>query len=574
MNVVTPYPASQKGGGSRPGTKFVWDELRPLLGYLVLFSFFINLLFLVPAIFMQQVFDRVLSSRSQETLIVLLVGAGVALLILLLLDYLRNRLQNLVGNIVDERLSPPVVHAIVARAARMPHSTSLEAIRDIAALRAVFSANGIVALIDAPWAVIYVGVIWLYHPALGTGAAFAALVMLGLAWLNDRLTRQSLEGLQKDGQRASQYVENSLRNAEVLQVLGMTESLLERWLSLKDKVALLQTRVTRHGVAFTALTRFSRQAIQILMLALGAYLVLSELASPGSMIATTIILGRAVQPVEQLVGSWRMLTDGRAAYRRLRELSKEFDQRPTRLSLTRPDGRLAADGVSYCAAGADKRLILNSVSFTLAPGEALAILGPSAAGKSTLARLLTGVWAPTTGAVRLDGADVAYWRREELGPWIGYLPQDVELFDGTVADNIARLAQVDSEKVVAAAKRAGLHELILTLPNGYDTPVGEHGSRLSPGQRQRVAYARALYGDPRLVVLDEPNSNLDGAGEAALAQSLGVLRKQGVTSVVVTHRPSLIAHVDKILVLDSGRVQHFGPATEVMKSIQKRIQAA
>ncbi len=231
--------------GSRPATKFVWDELRPLLGYLALFSFFINVLFLVPAIFMQQVFDRVLSSRSQETLIVLLVGAGVALLILLLLDYLRNRLQNLVGNIVDERLSPPVVHAIVARTARMPHSTSLEAIRDIAALRAVFSANGIVALMDAPWAVIYVAVIWLYHPALGIGAAFAAFLMLGLAWLNDRLTRRSLEGLQKEGQRASQYVENSLRNAEVLQVLGMTENLLERWLLLKDQVALLHTRVTR-----------------------------------------------------------------------------------------------------------------------------------------------------------------------------------------------------------------------------------------------------------------------------------------------------------------------------------------
>ena len=281
MNLVTPYPTAQKGVRARAAAKFVWDELRPLLGYLALFSFFINLLFLVPAIFMQQVFDRVLSSRSQETLIVLLVGAGVALLILLLLDYLRNRLQNLVGNIVDERLSPPVVHAIVAKTARMPHSISLEAIRDIAALRAVFSANGIVALLDAPWAVVYVAVIWLFHPALGIGAAFAAFLMLGLAWLNDRVTRRSLEGLQKDGQRASQYVESSLRNAEVLQVLGMTENLLERWLLLKDQVALLHTRATRNGVGFTALTRFSRQAIQILMLALGAYLVLSELGFAG-----------------------------------------------------------------------------------------------------------------------------------------------------------------------------------------------------------------------------------------------------------------------------------------------------
>jgi PrtD family type I secretion system ABC transporter len=553
--------------------KLLWDELRPLIRYLAGFSFCINLLFLVPAIFTLQVFDRVIPSNSMETLLVLLAGTGVALGILLLLDFVRNRLQNILGTIIDERLSPPVVNAIVARAARAPQSARTEGMRDITAVRNVFSANGLIALFDAPWVVVYVIVIWFCHPALGVGAALSAILMLVLAWLNARAIGAMSERLQKEGRRAAQYVESSLRNAEVLQALGMTERLLKRWRKLQDEVAAIQTSSGRSAVAYTAVTKFVRQAIQILMMALGAYLVLSQQASPGVMIATTILLGRAVQPVEQLVANWRPLTDAFAAYRRLRELlARDFDRVQPRMSMPRPEGHVSVEAVSYRAQGSEK-LILANIAVSLAPGEALAIIGPSAAGKSTLARLLTGVWTPTAGTVRLDGVDVAYWPREDLGPWIGYVPQDVELFDGSVAENIARLDEVDSETVIAAAKRANVHEMILTLAQGYDTPVGEHGVRLSPGQRQRIALARALYGDPRLVVLDEPNSNLDGGGEIALAQALSGLRAEGVSSVVVTHRPSLIAHVDKILVLDAGRVQQYGPAAEVMKAMQMQAQA-
>lgn len=552
--------------------KTLWMELRPLLLYIAAFSFFINLLFLVPAFFTLQVFDRVISTSSHETLLVLLAGTGVALLILLLLDYLRTRLQNVVGIMVDERLSPPVVNAIVERAARAPSGVRTEGIRDVAALRAVFSANGLIAVFDAPWVFVYVFVIWMFHPALGVGAAFSALLMLGLAWLNDRISRRSLETLQNEGRRAAQYVESSLRNAEVLQALGMTQRLLVRWRALQDQIATMQTSASRSTVAFTAGTKAARQAIQILMLALGAYLVLSQQASAGVMIATSILLGRAVQPVEQLVGSWRTLIEARAAYGRLQELSKDFERTEPHVAMPRPEGRLSAENISYRAAGSET-LVLSNIVFALAPGEALAIVGPSAAGKSTLARVLTGVWRPSSGKVRLDGADVSYWPREELGPYIGYVPQDVELFDGSVADNIARLDKVDSEAVVAAAVRANAHDMILTLPKGYDTPVGEHGSRLSPGQRQRIALARALYGNPQLVILDEPNSNLDGAGEVALAQAMSGLRQAGVTSVVVTHRPSLIAHVDKILVLAAGRIQQFGPASEVMRDMQRQAQA-
>ena len=551
--------------------KPLWNELRPRLGAIAAFSFFINVLFLAPAIFMLQVFDRVIPSNSQDTLVVLLLGTVIALVILLLLDYVRNRLQNLLGNIIDDQLSPPVVKAIVARAARLPNGARSDGIRDVATFRNLFSANGLIALFDAPWVVIYVAVIWLFHPALGMGAAIASLLMLALAWLNNRVSQGVLEDLQKDGRRASHYVESSLRNAEVLQALGMTENLLAKWRKLQQHISTGQTSASRRTVSFMALTKFLRQAIQVFMMALGAYLVLTQQASAGVMIATTVLLGRAIQPVEQLVGSWRMLIDARSAYGRLAELAQHFEREEPRLSMPRPDGALSVDGVSYRAPGSDKPILLG-VSFSLAAGEALAVLGASAAGKSTLARVLTGVWPSTNGSVRLDGVDVAYWPRQNLGPWMGYVPQDVELFDGSVADNIARLGEVDSEAVVKAAKRANAHELILGLEHGYDTRVGEQGARLSPGQRQRVALARALYGDPRVVILDEPNSNLDSEGEIALARAMSGLRNEGVTTVVITHRPSLIAHVDKILMLNAGRVQKFGPSAEVMKALQQQAQ--
>ncbi len=553
--------------------KSLLPEVKPLLVHLGAFSFAMNLLFLVPAIFTLQIFDRVIPSNSVETLAVLLVGVGISLAILLVLDYARLRLQHVTGNIIDERLSPAVIQTIVKATALAPHALRTDPIRDVGLLRNLFSANGVTALFDAPWVIVYVGVIWLFHPMLGVGAAFCAALMLVLAWLNDRLTRSALDKLQIEGLRASRYVDGSLRNAEVLQAMGMTQRLLGRWRKLQDEILDMQTRATRTSVAFIAITKFARQAIQVAMLSIGAYLVLTQQASAGVMIATTILLGRAVQPVEQLVGSWRTLSDARAAYLRLLDISKYFDTGQVRVALPPPQGRVVVDAVSFRPPQSDKAL-LAGVSLQLEPGEALAIIGASAAGKSTLARLLTGIWLPSAGKVRLDGVDVSDWPREELGPWIGYVPQDVELFDGTVAENIGRLNELDSEAVIKAAMRANAHQMIVQLPQGYDTPVGDQGVRLSPGQRQRIALARAMYGDVRLLILDEPNSSLDSDGEMALARALSAIRADGVTSVVVTHRPSLIAHVDKILILEGGRIKQFGPAGEVMKSMQKLAQAS
>ena len=551
----------------------LWKDLRALLGYIGLFSLCTNLLYLVPALFMLQVFDRVLPTGSVETLQVLLAGTAVALGIMLMLDYLRSSLQTVLGNLVEERLAPSVVEALVQRAARAPHAATAEGVRDVGTLKNLLASNGLTALFDAPWAPLYVALIWAFHPALGWGALAAMALMLALAWLNERTSRGVLEALQADGRRAGRYVESSLRNAELLQALGMTAALLARWQALQGKLAAAQAGAARGATVFGALTRSTRQAISILMLALGAWLVLSGQASPGVMIATTVLLGRAVAPVEQLVGSWRMLADARAAYHRLAALAQEFGAPGAQQALPCPQGRIDVDNLSFRAPGLERPILLN-LAFSLAAGESLAIIGPSAAGKSTLARLLVGVWGSSTGTVRLDGADVACWPRRELGPWIGYVPQDVALFDATVGENIARLGAAGGADVVAAAMRADAHEMILALPQGYDTEVGEQGMRLSPGQRQRVALARALFGAPRLVVLDEPNSNLDGAGEVALARAVSGLQNDGITTIIITHRPALIAHVDKILVLEGGRVKRFGPAAEVMKELQRQSQGA
>ena len=390
--------------------------------------------------------------------------------------------------------------------------------------------------------------------------------MLVLALLNDRLTRRDIEELQKEASVATRVLEDSLANAEVVQTMGMTDALLGRWQKRSDRVAELQRDAARKSVAMASFTRTTRQAVQVCIQAVGAWLVITQQGTPGVLVASTILLGRALAPMEQIVGSWRVLAEARVAWERLTELLTQRAAKPDKMALPAPTGALNAQGLVWRAPGGE-RVILAGVSLALQPGESLAIVGASGAGKSTLVRLLTGVWAPHAGTVRLDGVDVAQWPREELGPHIGYVPQDVELFGGTVADNIARLGQPDPMEVVAAAQQAQVHEMILALPQGYDTVIDPRGSLLSPGQRQRIALARALYGNPKLVVLDEPNSNLDGAGEQALAQTL-IQLKGKATVVVVTHRISLVQHVDKMLVLDGGRVQHFGTVADVTQAMQ------
>jgi len=537
---------------------------RPLLLVAGL-SFFINLLLLAPALFMLQVFDRVLASQSGETLLVLTLGVAIALALMLALDYLRSRLQGVVGNLAADALSPTVATITLAVGAQRSGRASSEGLRDVNSLRGLFSSQGLVALFDAPWVVVYVAVISLAHPALGIAALLAALVMLALAIINDRLTRKDIEAVVKRSAEATRYLEASLQNAEVAQVLGMSDALIARWRKLNAEVIAQQAPTARKSVAMAALTRAVRQSIQVLMLGLGAWLVISGEASAGVMIATTVLLGRTLAPIEQVVGSWRVLAEGRAAWLRLSEMLNAADATPAGMALPAPEGQLTAHQLVFRAPRAE-RMILAGVSLQLEPGESLAVIGPSGAGKSTLVRLLTGIWKPSAGTVRLDGADLSLWPREEIGPHIGYVPQDVELFAGTVGENIARLGEVNAKEVVQAAELANCHDLILGLPDGYDTLVDPASAVLSPGQRQRIALARALYGNPPLVILDEPNSNLDGAGEQALSDTLKSLRGHA-TVVIVTHRSTLTQHVDKILLLEAGTVKGFGPRAQIIQAL-------
>jgi PrtD family type I secretion system ABC transporter len=392
--------------------------------------------------------------------------------------------------------------------------------------------------------------------------------MLLLAVLNERLTRAPLERTLAAGRRAGRFIDAATGHAETVSALGMQRAVTERWQSLNEAALGEQGAASGLGATFAGLTKFTRQFIQMAMLGTGAYLVIEQHLSAGVMIAATIILGRALAPVEALVAGWRSLVEVRSAWRRLLQLFAATAPAGAATPLPAPRGALGVERVVYGFAGG-ARPALRGVSFALAAGDSLGVIGPTAAGKSTLARLLVGVWKPVSGAVRLDGADVATWDREQLGRHLGYVPQSVGLFTGTVAENIARLGQPDGEAVVRAAQRAHAHDMILRLPKGYDTDVGEAGAALSPGQRQRVALARALYGEPRLVVLDEPNANLDADGDEALLRSLRGLKEDGVTVVVIAHRPSLLGGVDKLLVLKEGAAELFGPRAEVMARVTR-----
>lgn len=529
-------------------------------------SLVLNLALLMPSIYMMQVFDRVFSSRSMETLVMLSALAFLALALGYCMDVVRARALGWSGRALDRRLSSPALASVLREAAGITGRASTDVLRDIAQLRAFLSGTGVQALFDAPWLPIYVLVISLMHPLLGLAAALGACMLVALGVLNERLMRGRAERSQRYARDTTRHAEALTRNAEVIIGMGMTRAAVGSWEVRHDQLLDAQAQLGSASSRLTAAARITRQALQIVMLALGAWLVVDIHASPGIMVAATILLGRALQPVEQLIGGWKVLVEARGAWRRLSE-RPAVQTAQAGLELPAPTGRVEVERVIFSPVPLRPPLI-KGVAFTLEPGESLGVIGPSASGKTTLIRLILGIWKPQVGVIRLDGADIARWDRDALGQHVGYLPQDVELFAGTVAENIARLGPVDSEHVVAAARLAHAHEMILRLPEGYETQIGEAGTILSGGQRQRIAFARALYGDPRLVVLDEPNANLDAEGEAALAAALGELKARCVTTIMVGHRPALMSQLDKLAMLKDGALEAFGPSASVLSRLR------
>lgn len=536
------------------------------------FSFFMNMLLLTPSLYMLQVYDRVLGSRSEETLWFISLLIIFTLVVMGAMELVRSRLLVRANNAIDAQLAPFLLQKMAAGATSPEGNQYATGLRDLQAIKTFLTGSGIMALFDAPWMPIAMIILWYMHFYLFLVALAGAVLMVGLTILNELLTRKPLEDANAAGRMAGKHVEIALRNAEVVNAMGMLRGVAGRWSGLNDRVIALQSKASRRAGNISGVTKFVRQAIQSLGLGVGALIVLREPTfTPGMMIAGTIVLGKALGPIELLIASWKGFLEARIAYSRLDAFMKAQHLELEPMELPPPSGQIALEKVTF-GIRATNKVILKDISFGLPSGESLGIIGPSAAGKSTLARLLVGVWKPLQGTIRLDGADMASWPSERLGPYIGYLPQDIELFAGTIADNIARLDEPDSEKVIKAAQLTGLHEMILKMPKGYDTYIGENGAVLSGGQRQRIGLARALYGDPKLVVLDEPNASLDNDGELALLQAMAYLKQMGTTLVIITHKVSLLSGVDKLLVMQDGALAVFGPREGVLKHLLEQQQ--
>jgi PrtD family type I secretion system ABC transporter len=516
---------------------------------------------------MLQVFDRVLSSGSLDTLLWLTIAAVFAILIYGVLELARRRLLSRTGAWLDSQLAGPVIRRSVD--ARLSGIRSEAGLADVQEMKIFLGGDAILAFLDAPWMPIFILVIWLLHPALGWLALAGAITLFVVAIVNDRLTRRQLQKSRATLQHNQNAAQQYLDNAETVRALGMLGPLLDLWQKTRRGIRddTERSSAVTHGL--TSLTKSVRLTLQVLILGTGAWFVLQGELTGGGMIAAAIILSRALSPVERALVAWRGYVSARAASRNLADLFRAVGSGSTSLTLPDPTGELTIENLRYQPQHANAPII-KQANLHLEPGETCGIIGPSGSGKSTLCRLIVGAWKPTFGHVRLDGADVASWDPDELGQHIGYLPQTVELFPGTIAQNIARMRESDDAAVIEAAKLADVHEMILRLPEGYNTDVGLHGHRLSGGQKQRIALARALFGKPALIVLDEPNSNLDNPGEQALLRSLVKLKQHGRTILVVAHQPNTLRTADKVLVLKEGMVEAFGERDEVLRSVMRR----
>ena len=533
------------------------------------FSCAINLLMLVPALYMLQIYDRVLSSRNETTLLMLtLIVVGLYVLDTAL-ELVRSKTMIRASAALDLRLGERVFDASFRRYMDTRTGNPGQALGDLTNIRQFLTGKGLFAFFDAPWTPVFIVVIALLNPWLGVFALVSASLLFALAWLNERATGPVLAEATRVAQSAQNYATGQLRNAEAIHAMGMLPSLRRRWQERQNRFLALQAEASDRAAGISGLTRFARITMQSAILGLGALLVLDHQLSAGGMIAASILLGRALAPVDLAISTWRSLVSARGAYARLDELLEERPAPEARTALPRPQGHVTVQNLVLGAPGS-RNPILKGISFGATPGMLVAVVGASASGKSSLARALVGVWSPLAGVVRLDSADVGMWDKNELGPWIGYLPQDIELFEGTIAENIARFGPPDAERIVKAARKAGVHDMVLHLPEGYDTPIGEGGMALSGGQRQRIALARALYGDPALLVLDEPNANLDEAGDKALLEALRSLKAEGRTIFVMTHRLNIVGEADAVLVLANGAIQAYGPREQVMNSLPGR----
>lgn len=530
------------------------------------FSLFINLLMLVPPLYMLQLYDRVLTSRSEDTLIMLTLIVVVLFITMALLEIVRSKILVKVGNKLDNILSKRVFDSLFDLANKQPGKESSMPLRDLTQIRQFMTGNGLFAFFDAPWMPIYIAVLFMFHPLFGYFAIFAAIVLVILTILNEYDTKEKLQEANTMNQVSTSYVDSNLRNAEVINAMGMKANIQALWREKYYAFLNAQNEASDKAGIWSNIAKSMRMLFQSLMLGLGGYLAIQAEVSAGMMIAGSIIMGRALAPLDLIIGSWKGFSSARTSYHRLDGLLENFPKDKEYMKLPAPEGEILLEGVVVVPPNAQQPSI-RGISMKINKGDVVGIVGPSAAGKSSLARVILGLWPLAAGKARLDKADIYQWDKVDLGQYIGYLPQDIELFEGTISQNISRFSEVDSAKVVEAAQKAGVHEMILRLPEGYDTKIGIGGASLSGGQRQRIGFARAIYNNPVLVVLDEPNSNLDDQGEAALVKAIRVLKESNTTVIIITHRPSILQVTNKLAVIRDGLLEVFGDTNDVLSKM-------
>lgn len=536
--------------------KIIWSTL--------IFSAAINILLFVGPLYMLQIYDRVLQSRNETTLVMLTVIALTMLIVHAGMEFLRSRVLVRTGFQFDEALSGPLFHRVLKASLANPGANAQAALGDVGRLREFLTGSGLTAMCDVPWVPLFLVVCFIIHPWIGMVALTGAVLVFVLALISELTTKKTLDEANNANQAAQQFANTTLQNAEVIRAMGMENQLRARWLDRHDKMMDLQASASDRAGVISSVSKFVRASMQVAILGVGAYLVLEGQMSAGVMVASSIMMGRALGPVDQVVGQWKSFVGARQSYRRLKNMFAQIPADIERTALPAPEGRLAVEALTALVPGS-RTPVLQGVTFAVAPGQTLAVVGPSGAGKSSLVRTLVGVWPTVSGTVRLDGTEIGHYNADELGNTIGYLPQEVELFAGTIAENIARFRDADDAEIVKAAKLAGVHDMIQKLAQGYDTEIGVGGRSLSGGQRQRVGLARALFGTPSLIVLDEPNANLDSEGETALMHALASIKQQGITVVFVSHKMNLLSQADMTLVMKDGRVQRFVPTKQFLQ---------
>ena len=552
MNTENPFTAALK-------------TYRTILVATVTLSVAINLLMFVSPLYMLQVYDRVLQSRSVTTLLMITFVALAMLAVYAILEWLRSRILVRAGMRFDEMIAQALFNRVIAATIRQPNGKSEFILADVDRLREFLTGAGLIALCDIPWVPIFLFVCFLFHPMVGWVALGGAIIVFALAIANELMTKKTLNEASGLGQSAQHFANTTLQNVEAIRALGMETSLRGKWHDMHRGMLVKQAEASDRAGVLQTLSKFVRMSLQTLILGVGAFLVLQGEISAGSMIACSILMGRALQPVDQVVGQWKQVVGARQAYHRLAQLFAQTPDTGEHTELPSPTGQLSVSGLAVVPPGA-KSALLQGISFEVLPGEAVALVGPSGAGKSSLIRALVGIWPAFAGSIRLDGAELQHWDSDVLGQHLGYLPQTVELFSGSVAENISRFQPDTNEQdIVQAAMKARVHQMIQNLPDGYDTQIGIGGRALSGGQRQRIGLARALYGNPRLILLDEPNANLDSEGEEALYQIINDLKQQGKAIIFVSHKMSLVSLAEKSLILADGRMRSFGSTQELLK---------